>query len=257
MPTFLAASVRLPLVSFKARMINCFSASFTVKSFRANNCASPGCPPGPPRPPTGNLPGQIARRNFFAPAQHHRVLDGRAQFAHVARPGIIHQPFQRVGGKTVHRLCCFPAQIRAKTFAPAAEYLPAVRATAADGFPPRAAGKTNLRGNFPALTSSSRFLLVAVTSRTSAVKVLFEPTRSNVRSPRKRSSFTWMVASISPISSRNNVPPWACSKRPMRRSCAPVNAPFSWPNSSLSSSVGASAAPCTITSGCFARGLSW
>ncbi len=109
--------------------------------------------------------------------------------------------------------------------------------------------------NFPALTSSSRFLFVAATSRTSAVKVLFEPTRSKVRSPKNRSSFTWIVASISPISSRKSVPPCARSNRPMRRSCAPVNAPFSWPNNSLSSSVGASAAQCTVTNGCFARGL--
>ena len=40
---------------------------------------------------------------------------------------------------------------------------------------------------------------------------------------------------MSPISSRNNVPPSACSKRPRRIVCAPVNAPRSWPNNSLSS----------------------
>ena len=33
------------------------------------------------------------------------------------------------------------------------------------------------------------------------------------------------------------MPPWACSKRPARRREAPVKAPFSWPKSSLSSSV--------------------
>jgi hypothetical protein len=32
----------------------------------------------------------------------------------------------------------------------------------------------------------------------------------------------------------NSVPPWASSKRPLRSAIAPVNAPFSWPNSSLS-----------------------
>ncbi len=40
---------------------------------------------------------------------------------------------------------------------------------------------------------------------------------------------------MSPISSRNSVPPSACSKRPRRSVCAPVKAPRSWPNSSLSS----------------------
>ena len=45
-----------------------------------------------------------------------------------------------------------------------------------------------------------------------------------------------MASGISPISSRNSVPPFACSKRPTRRRSAPVNAPFSWPKSSLSRS---------------------
>ena len=41
---------------------------------------------------------------------------------------------------------------------------------------------------------------------------------------------------MSPISSRNSVPPSACSKRPRRSESAPVKDPFSWPNSSDSSS---------------------
>ena len=56
-----------------------------------------------------------------------------------------------------------------------------------------------------------------------------------------------MLASISPISSRKMVPPSACSNRPTRRSLAPVNAPFSWPKSSLSRSCGLSAAQWTAT----------
>ena len=39
---------------------------------------------------------------------------------------------------------------------------------------------------------------------------------------------------ISPISSSNSVPPSASSKHPVRRSKAPVKAPFSWPKISLS-----------------------
>ncbi len=88
---------------------------------------------------------QIAGRNFFTPAQNHRVLNGRAQLAHVARPGIIHEPFKRVGREIVHGFAVLAARIRAKTSAPAAECRPAFRARAADGFPPRAAGKTNPR----------------------------------------------------------------------------------------------------------------
>ena len=45
---------------------------------------------------------------------------------------------------------------------------------------------------------------------------------------------------MSPISSRNSVPPEASSNLPARASWASVNAPFSCPNSSLSSSVSVS-----------------
>ncbi len=45
------------------------------------------------------------------------------------------------------------------------------------------------------------------------------------------------------------MPPAASSKRPLRSLIAPVNAPFSWPNSSLSSSVSGRAAQLTVTNG--------
>ena len=80
--------------------------------------------------------------------KHHRVLDGRAQLAHVARPGIIHQRFERVRREIVHRFAVFLARTRAENSAPAAECRPSARATAAVRSPPRAAGKTNLRGIF-------------------------------------------------------------------------------------------------------------
>ena len=47
---------------------------------------------------------------------------------------------------------------------------------------------------------------------------------------------------MSPISSKNNVPPLACSNRPILLSTAPVNEPFSCPNNSDSTnSLGISA----------------
>ena len=58
---------------------------------------------------------------------------------------------------------------------------------------------------------------------------------------------------MSPISSRNSVPLSASSKRPSLRLTAPVNAPFSWPNSSDSSSVSVSAPQFTLTNGPSAR----
>ncbi len=58
-----------------------------------------------------------------------------------------------------------------------------------------------------------------------------------------------MAAGMSPTSSRNIVPPWAISKRPRRWLTALVNAPFSWPNSSLSRSVSGMAAQLTAIIG--------
>ncbi len=59
----------------------------------------------------------------------------------------------------------------------------------------------------------------------------------------------------SPISSRKSVPPLASSKRPFRARTAPVNAPASWPKSSLSSKLSVRAPQLTETRGPFARGL--
>ncbi len=62
----------------------------------------------------------------------------------------------------------------------------------------------------------------------------FSPSRWISPDSRNRSSFTWMFLFSSPSSSRNSVPPLATSKRPLWSRSAPVNAPFLWPNSSLS-----------------------
>jgi hypothetical protein len=78
---------------------------------------------------------------------------------------------------------------------------------------------------------------VAQISRTSTFTALLPPTRSNSRSCSTRSSLAWKAGEMSPISSRNSVPPCAISKRPLRSPTAPVKAPFSWPKSSLSSSA--------------------
>ena len=84
------------------------------------------------------------------------------------------------------------------------------------------------------------------------------PTRKKVRSSSTRSSFTCVAGAISPTSSSRIVPVSASSNRPSRRSVAPVNEPFSCPNSSLSSSVSGSAAQFTAMNGLPRRGeRSW
>ncbi|MNR10870.1 hypothetical protein D3C85_1271420 [compost metagenome] len=97
---------------------------------------------------------------------------------------------------------------------------------------------------------------MAAMMRTSTFWVLLLPTRSKVRSCSTRSSFTCIGNGMSPISSRNRVPPLASSKRPARLVMAPVKAPFSWPKSSLSSSSAGMAPQLTGTKGA-SRRLEW
>jgi hypothetical protein len=96
-------------------------------------------------------------------------------------------------------------------------------------------------------------LFVAAIMRTLTFTVSVPPTRSNSRSCSTRSSFTCVLRLMSPISSRKSVPPSASSNRPFLRAVAPVNAPFSYPNSSDSISVSGSAAQLTFTNGFLAR----
>ena len=65
-----------------------------------------------------------------------------------------------------------------------------------------------------------------------------EPTGITSPCSSARSSFTCTGSGISATSSRNSVPPLASTSRPARGWSAPVNAPRTWPNSSLSASVG-------------------
>ncbi len=62
-------------------------------------------------------------------------------------------------------------------------------------------------------------------------------------------SLAWDRSGISVISSRKSVPPSATSTRPRRVERASVKAPFSWPNSSLSTRSSGRAAQLTSTNG--------
>jgi len=72
-----------------------------------------------------------------------------------------------------------------------------------------------------------------------------------------RSNFACNARGMSPISSRKTVPPSADSSNPRRCADAPVNAPFSWPNNSLSNSASGIAAQFTAANTPFARGPFW
>ncbi|PYO75379.1 MAG: hypothetical protein DMD67_11730 [Gemmatimonadetes bacterium] len=83
--------------------------------------------------------------------------------------------------------------------------------------------------------------MVAATTRTSTGIASVPPTGIASRSCSTRSSFTCVAGDISPISSRKNVPPRAAANRPCLSRTAPVNDPFTWPNSSDSSRLSGSA----------------
>ena len=90
--------------------------------------------------------------------------------------------------------------------------------------------------------------------RASLVRGRLSPTRSKARSCSTRSSFTCRCTGRSATSSRKSVPPAATSKRPARSRTAPVKAPRTCPNSSLSSSSPGSAPQLTATNGPLRRG---
>src|SRR3954469_2197474 len=94
--------------------------------------------------------------------------------------------------------------------------------------------------------------------RTSARMILFPPTRWISFASIARNSFACASGPRSPTSSRNSVPRCASSKRPIRVWVAPVKAPRSWPNISLSTRSRGIAAQLTRTNGLSRRGLaSW
>ena len=81
--------------------------------------------------------------------------------------------------------------------------------------------------------------------QTSLSMVSLPPTRSNRLSWSTRKTLLCISGVMSPTSSRNSVPPLHCSNLPIRLVAAPVNEPFSCPNSSLSRSVSGMAAQLT------------
>ena len=95
------------------------------------------------------------------------------------------------------------------------------------------------------MTRCCRRWFVAARMRTFTRISFCPPTRWNSCCSSTRRSFVCVWGGISPISSRKIVPPWASSNSPLRESIAPVNAPFSWPKSSLSRSVSERAATLT------------
>ena len=114
------------------------------------------------------------------------------------------------------------------------------------------------RRNEFCFTRSSKLRCVATTTRTFTLMGLSPPTRSTSPSSSTRNNFACIAKGMSPISSRNRVPPSACSNLPTCLAAAPVNAPFSCPKSSDSINSAGTAAQFNVMKGCPCRGdFSW
>ena len=101
--------------------------------------------------------------------------------------------------------------------APARECRRAARAAAAGGSARRSGGRTDPRGTGPGWISWRRSRWVAATMRTLARIGVRPPTVVYSPSCSTRSRRVCASGGMSPISSRNSVPPAACSKRPAAR----------------------------------------
>src|SRR5262249_35447896 len=75
-------------------------------------------------------------------------------------------------------------------------------------------------------TRSSKSRWVAATMRTSASRSALAPRARTRQRSMTSSIFTWSAGAISPISSRNSVPPSASTRSPARSRTAPVKAPL-------------------------------
>ena len=102
-------------------------------------------------------------------------------------------------------------------------------------------------GSMKKITRRGAPALVAARMRTSTGRFSEVPTGVTSPSCRTRRSFTWVSRLMSPISSRNSVPWLALSNFPLRSAVAPVKAPRTCPNISLSMSSAGMAAQLTWT----------
>ena len=182
-------------------------------------------------------------------------LDGVAQLADVAAPAVALQRLQRAPASNLFglRLCSSPVS-RAKCCTSSGMSSRRSRSGGTTiGMTLRRKNRSSR--NSPRWIASSRFLLVAAITRTSTLIVRAEPSRSTSCSCSTRSTLACVFGLMSPTSSRKIVPRSACSNLPICFSVAPVNEPFSWPNSSDSISSSGIAAQFTCTKRWPARGL--
>src|ERR1039457_848279 len=199
-----------------------------------------------------HIQSEIRDLNLAGVAHQHRTFQGVLQFADVTWPRILHHRLKSGGGKTAHRRAiacritrqemCRSAAISSRRSRRAGMWISTVFSR-----------KSKSSLNWPAAIAVCRSMLVAEMTRTLIRLVRDEPTRSVSPVSSTRSNLACCRMGTFPISSRKMVPLSANSKRPMRSIRASVNAPFTWPNNSLSKVPSGSAPVFTATSGIEAR----
>ena len=236
-PSALAAWLTLPLKRASAFLMSSASTSSRLISSRRG---------GPSRP---RAQAQVDGADDVALRHQDGALHGMIQLADVARPGVRQQRLDgalvEAGERLAVVLGMLPQEVRGQqrdVFAAVAQR----RQADLDGVQAeqQVLAETGLRRR-----RRCRSALVAEKTRTSTRRVLDEPTRSNSPVSRVRSSLACSPCEMLAISSRKSVPPSAISKRPTRSLLASVNAPLTWPNSSLSKTPSARPPVFTVTSG--------
>ena len=181
----------------------------------------------------------------LAVGEQQRALHDVLELAHVAGPRI---GLSRASAAATARSGC-AERAAMKRCRRARRCRRAARAAAGCAAGTRSAGSTGPRGTRRrARPARDRDCSSRARARRAASGLL-APSGSTSRSCSTRSSLACRPRSISVTSSSSSVPPFACTNLPMLRACAPVNAPFSWPNSSASSICSGIAAQLTATKG--------
>ena len=179
------------------------------------------------------------------------------QLPHIPRPVIL-----RSSPAASHRRTSAsprsPSPSAPENASPAPQYRPFGSATEESADSPHSAGSKDPSENFPCSTICARSRFVAASTLAEIGFATVDPTGRTSFSCSARSSFACRSSGNSPISSRNTVPLSAEASNPSFARSAPVNAPFTCPNSSLSISVGTSDPQSTVTNGFAAFGpLKW
>ena len=194
-------------------------------------------------PPSGRAVGRRrggcrrggCRRSSIGPAESTTMFSiDVLQLPHVARPGVAHQHLLRLGLDAFDRLAVLLGRLLEEVVDQQRDVLAALAQR-------RDVDRHALDAEVQVLAEllvGDHLVEVAVgradQAHVDVDRLVATRGARPRRSPARAAAWPACSWGMSPISSRNSVPPSACSKRPSRSVRASVNAPLTWPNSSSS-----------------------